>query len=831
MKINDFSGGINVRLDPSLLQTNEAVRYENINNSTGTLKSERNFRSLDTAIDRWLYLFEGEWYSSMNDREYLEYRNKLYWTERDNFPQKVVNGEVKSLGIAAPTTKLTAALNATGNITGDAFIPPSGATNDTAFSPSADHVAFVSSVAPYLTIYEFAAGRLTKLDDVPDLPVAACRAVHYSPNGQYLAVAMSAAPWVHVYRRDGSNYTKVANPATLPTGEAFDVAFSNNSEYLAVAHSITPFLSIYKVTSGVWTKLATPAAASSALGGGRGVAWTSDDMYLAAGHVLTPFLSVYSRATDTFTKIANPTVLPTSQCNKVAWTKDGQYLTAGCNNTPFIVTYNKPAAVLTKVADPALIPHAVATDVTYGNTDRYLVMSHATAPFLTVYSRSGAILSKMAGVPDEMPASAVNGIDFSLADLYLSTAQVASPYTGIYRRSDDEFKPYKKETTVQYVYTYYDSTEGIESAPSPISDELELPDGFSIDLSGFEESANLFVDKIRLYRLGVDTTEFTLLVELPIDTVTYNDNIKALDAEGSLLESQENEPPVLGLRFITEANGIMFAAKGDMVYYSKIGQPDYWPALNSFPISADVTGIVAIPDGVVFFTKSKAHILLGTSPDQFRLVLLNPEHGCISHATIQHCSNRWLFVSSDGICELRGSAIAVISSDKLNGMELNAISASVYKEQYFLTLADGSVMILDLRNGGLLFKGLRYPIQEIYNTGVFDNILYGVVDGNLARLHEGEELVMRYLSPEFTEGDASMVKLYNNIYIKYNGQLVVTLYIDGVRVGTEELNGKGIADVKIPQESQRGSTIQFEVQGVGTIYEIEYKVMPRDNGR
>jgi hypothetical protein len=167
-------------------------------------------------------------------------------------------------------------------------------------------------------------------------------------------------------------------------------------------------------------------------------------------------------------------------------------------------------------------------------------------------------------------------------------------------------------TAVQYTYTYYDSGEGIESAPAPLSTELTLPTGKSVDLSGFVASTNIFVDKIRLYRVGADATDFTLLIELPVATTTYNDNIPTLSAIGTILTTYTYQTPLSNLRYITEAYGMLFAAIGTSLYYTEIGGPDYWPATNFIPIAETITGIAAIPDGLVIFTYNKAYLLLGT---------------------------------------------------------------------------------------------------------------------------------------------------------------------------------------------------------------------------
>lgn len=507
MKLSDFSGGISTRLDPTLIGPNEAPVFTNIDNAKGNLTSVKDYLLSGTAINRWFYKFEDVWYSSTNDREYVEYKNKLYWTEQQNGMKKVVNGIEKPVGISAPTGALTAA--------------------------------------------------------------------------------------------DGG---------------------------------------------------------------------------------------------------------------------------------------------------------------------------------------AGAISSS--------------------------------------------------SSELQYMYTYYDSTEGIESAPSPLSNELSLGANKEVDLTGFIPSANIFVDIIRLYRIGADATDFTLLIELPANTTTYTDNIATLDAVGDILDSYNNQPPIVGIRYVIEAYGILFAADGSTLRYTLIGSPDYWSSLNTIPIAGDITGLVAIPDGIVIFINSKAYLLLGTSSDNFRIILLNPEHGCISHNSIKVCKNSLLWVSADGICTLSGSSITVLTKDKLNRKTFSVINAVVYSEQYMLILSDGTVFTVDLRfNNNYVFKILDYYDADIYNLGVFDNVLYAVIKEQLAFLDSGIYVELFYESPRLTEGDASVIKLYNNIYVNIEGRFLFDIYIDGVVVASRELEGTGIYEIKVPQERQRGGDIQFKVQGAGILREIEYKVVGRENGR
>jgi hypothetical protein len=387
---------------------------------------------------------------------------------------------------------------------------------------------------------------------------------------------------------------------------------------------------------------------------------------------------------------------------------------------------------------------------------------------------------------------------------------------------------------LQYVYTYYDSSEGIESAPSNISEELSIGALKQVDISNFTSSSNPAVDLIRLYRVGAGATEFTLITELVNATVTYSDNIPTLNAIGPLLDTIDNQPPLVGLKNLVQAYGILFASIGPTVYFTKVGQPDAWPTTQSISFDNDVTGILPTQDGIFVFTNTKMQLLIGTDIATFAVVPSpGDEQGCNSHKSCKLVKSIPVWSSDDGICAFQGGNITVLSKEKLGKLTLDIVNTTVFDEHYYVTLADGSLFAMDLRFD-LAFKEFDFSTNidiNVSNIGKFENTLYTVINGFVATLFTGDDLELNYISPDMTEGDHTIIKLYNNIYIKADGNFRVKILIDNVEVSSETLIGKQIFDVKVPQELQRGSSIQFDIKGRGQIKEIEYKAVGRQNGR
>jgi len=384
-------------------------------------------------------------------------------------------------------------------------------------------------------------------------------------------------------------------------------------------------------------------------------------------------------------------------------------------------------------------------------------------------------------------------------------------------------------TVVQYVYTYYNAQDGVESAPSPISDELNLAANTVVDVNGLELSEDVQVDRIRLYRVGAGSTVFTLVEELPHFATTIRDDTPTLSLEGDLLESVDNQPPPLGLQYLVEAYGTLFAALGDKLYFTKPGQPDAWPSLYYLDLPYTITGLLVVSNGILVFSKNATHVLLGVNKESFSIEDVSDEQGCISHLSCKKCKNIPFWVSSDGICTYATGIVSLVSMEKLGKLNLSVVNAVVYNEQYFLLLANGSLLCMDLRFVPN-FRDFKFDLM-VDNVHKFDNQLYARCANKLYKLFYSGLEKFHYKSPKLTEGDHSVVKMYNNIYMRSCGDFEVKVFIDDNIVVEQMFTGDAIHDIMPNMEDQRGSNIQFDITGIGTVYEVEYKALGRNNGR
>lgn len=390
----------------------------------------------------------------------------------------------------------------------------------------------------------------------------------------------------------------------------------------------------------------------------------------------------------------------------------------------------------------------------------------------------------------------------------------------------DSSKITKFNGTYQYVYTYYNSTKGIESGPSPVSNEIDVSSGY-IRVSNLQVSTDTQVDKIRIYRVGNNITEFTLIEEIN-QTTQYNDQLKDTELDGFLLETDiYNEAPA-GLKYLTESYAMIFGALGSTLRFTPIGVPWAWPEEYALEFYSTITGIGAVAAGILVFTEDKAHIVTGTGPTSLAQQSLRGDQGCISQESIQEVAGgSIIWASKDGLCTSSGNNVISLTKSLLGKLNLDPIDSAVYNEVYYILDSDKSLLVWDYRFSKPIAKILTLDIESLAKG---KGSLYGWKEDKLREFFTGDDLTFKYKSPVFTEGSYSGAKTYKKVYIRSKGDIIINIIIDENLIATRNLSGMDTHQLQVPQDKQRGYSIQFEVEGTGTLYEIEYIVGVRKDG-
>lgn len=380
----------------------------------------------------------------------------------------------------------------------------------------------------------------------------------------------------------------------------------------------------------------------------------------------------------------------------------------------------------------------------------------------------------------------------------------------------------------QYCYTFYNIDDGTESAPSPVSEELSILTNsvYISDLKTTLESAT----HIRIYRLGGDLSNFTLVDELALGTETYTDTKPDIDiADSELLTTQGLRKPPEDMNYLTEYSSTLFGAVDNTLWFSDSGLVDKWSKYNYIDFPDTITGLGATQNGLLVFSKNQTHIIIGTTIDNFAKILMHNSQGCVAHLTIQYVNNVLIWQSLDGICVSNGSSIELISETKLGKLDLSPIASAVYDTEYYLFHDTGCLIV----EKNAIFKTLDLIVQGAYYSPDFDLLYYINPDDNgmySFNTDTDNKLTYTYKTGWLADNGLTNVKVYKTIYLFCDGEIEVKCYIDGVLVTTQTLVA-GFNELKLPSTSLRGYYAELEFTGSAMLREVEFKTEGRQNGR
>jgi len=387
-----------------------------------------------------------------------------------------------------------------------------------------------------------------------------------------------------------------------------------------------------------------------------------------------------------------------------------------------------------------------------------------------------------------------------------------------------------------YCYTYYNSNDGTESAPSPYTPDFDLVNE-KVSLT-HTASTDPQVTNIRFYRIGGALTVMSLVATIGNTTVAigdvanyFVDNIADVDIPGDILSSQLAGQAPAGLKYLTKHNVMLFGSVNDKLYFSEVAFPNNWSPYHFIDFDETITGLGSTQNGLLVFTEYSTYIITGTAPENLSNFMLSNNQGCIKHNSIQFSNNTLLWLSHDGICASSGTEIQVISRPKLGKISLlNPRDAVVWDDIYFLA-HDGGILCVDFRFGAVFYTMDTFNPILIDSFCVANNYLHYSSGGKLYRMFEGKvKRKYTYKTGNLSDGSISNLKNYKVVYIHSDEEVTVdVIFSDKVTNSYNMIDG--LNELKLPQITMLNYYIAFMFRGIGEVREVEYKVIGRQNGR
>lgn len=801
MQLNLFNGGLNLRGSPFLISQNQSVECENIDFAKGSLTPRYKNLVLDKGIKPYIYKFKGNWIQSDNPRDYVEYQDKLYYTEASKKPQKSTDGiNFYNLGIDKPNKDLTIQVGLT-----DApielkpfysvFPDLKAQENPLSYQLYLEYSLTVSGARPG---YTFVMPDEKQFFNKQTYLQSVYGTSETSFNDKYFGFSKLDSSTYNLYK----NYVQFISSGSLsPVYRAEKSVVIQLDKSKSYVNSSVPALFYENVRD----EFGDPYAQSRAILFTQATI-TDDRKTTKASLNITQSIA------------ANNPYPPSFKSTTIQKTEENPY---SYNNLNKLFTFFESSSEVTifiknktsneilrynivvsesLVSDKVLMGYTIESKSEDFNLDDYEF-------FVFNEFDSDSNPFKLVKDPSGLPAG-LHWLNFEF-DETVKYSSLGNFYT--------------------FCYTYYNINDGTESSPS---DYQDIDVGQLNTIIWDTEVEDKQVTHVRLYCIGKNNTNMTLLAEVPLNYGSYTFPLDAIqNMTGEVLASQLYYAAPENLQYLTESNGILYGAKGYTLYFSNDGNANYWNPFNTIEYETEIKGIARVYQGLLVFLIDKTYLVTGSSIDDIVNYRLSSTVGCLDHRSIQYSNSNVIWASSAGICSCKGGTISNLSMANLGTFNITeTIRFSAYHNDIYYLALPGRVFLMDLRFE-VLFEYLNEDIVSYFRDPL-TNILYAVdFYNNFVQVQGSQELSkVKYLSPKYSDGSISTLKSYKNIYLYVEGSLSLTIYLDGKNVLEVDLS-EGFNDIKIPQPDTQGYYLQFKVEGYGIMHELSYTFEGRQNGR
>lgn len=220
-----------------------------------------------------------------------------------------------------------------------------------------------------------------------------------------------------------------------------------------------------------------------------------------------------------------------------------------------------------------------------------------------------------------------------------------------------------------YCFTYV-TAYGEEGPPSPpIIETGKIDDTWDLALPAVGADNNQRnITLRRIYRTvtgAVGDTNFYLVVELPIGTLSYADNVDGTTvvAQGLLESTNWVGPPPTLQGLINMPNGIVAGFTGRDIYLSEPYRPHAWPVAYSVSVEHPIVGLGVVGTTLVILTEGFPVALTGIHPDSMAMSKHPNLAPCISSGSIVSGPDGVFFASPDGLMIAANGTVRLLTED------------------------------------------------------------------------------------------------------------------------------------------------------------------------
>jgi len=254
------------------------------------------------------------------------------------------------------------------------------------------------------------------------------------------------------------------------------------------------------------------------------------------------------------------------------------------------------------------------------------------------------------------------------------------------------------EMTGEYdvALTYYNEDTGHESSRS---DAVTVTVASQSILVSWAPPPDPQVTHVRIQlRKNTISINFYQAAEIPIGTYSTTIDINNDEYNALIIlspDTNDNDPPPSGIKFLAWHRGRLFVADDSTLYYSQIALPEGFDPESYELINPDdgqrITGLFVAHDVLILLKENSTYALIGDGPNDWVIRLISNSIGCVAQKSVVSADGRTYWWSERGPITWDGQLdpepfgtpliAADLTADALNYAKLGLIHAAVDAQQ------------------------------------------------------------------------------------------------------------------------------------------------------
>lgn len=347
--------------------------------------------------------------------------------------------------------------------------------------------------------------------------------------------------------------------------------------------------------------------------------------------------------------------------------------------------------------------------VPYGNrlTNAYTLSTWRDSPDFpstAALSRSQLFVDAVVGAKQELERVAA-AIEADYVQIANELPQVLS---AVYAENNmaDGMPPVEDRVveTRFYVYTHVNDI-GEESAPSPVSEMVELDQRDTVNLSIVAAPSGRNIDRWRFYRsnVGTQNAAFQFISEGPIGTTSGTDAMLSSQLGEVIPTTTWAEPPS-GLRgLVNMPNGVMAGYVDNYVAFCEPFVAYAWPVEYQITTEFPIVALGVFGQTLVVFHKGGVDYISGADSASMSMQKDVSKQACISPRSVVEVDGGVVFASADGLCLASSQGVQVLTAGKFTRTDwLIAVGTSTI----FCAYSEGTVFVYGFSGGEIFYLNL-----------------------------------------------------------------------------------------------------------------------------